>query len=146
MKKRRPSIIFFSAIGLMGLLYACSGTQVTDQAEPGPPTVEIDKEVHFLTPEGEDVVVAPGDYGVQAEKEGLRLMAEDGEESETLLIEAKSITHEEPGKASTALSYSEQEDEHIVMLLLPDGKGLEAQGSYSGVHKRALRPNDLRRR
>lgn len=89
MKKRRPAIILFSAIGLMGLLYACSGTPVTDLAEPGPPTVEIDKEVHFLTPEGEDVVVAPGDYGVQAEKEGLRLMAEDGDTSESLLIEGQ---------------------------------------------------------
>jgi len=112
----------------MGLLYACSVTQVADLAEPGLPSVEIDKEVHFLTPDGEDVVVAPGGYAVQAEKEGLRLMAEDGEESESLLIEAKSITHEEPGKASTALSYSEQEDEHIVMLLLPNGRAWKPRG------------------
>ena len=146
MIKNKPAFIFFSSIGLMGLLYACSGTQVADLAEPGLPSVEIDKEVHFLTPDGEDVVVAPGGYAVQAEKEGLRLMAEDGEESESLLIEAKSITHEEPGKASTALSYSEQEDEHIVMLLLPNGKGLEAQGSYSDVTKRALRSPTVRRK
>ena len=146
MKHRRPAIIFFSSIGLMGALYACSGTQVTDMVDLGPPTVEIDKEVHFLTLEGEDVVVAPGAYGVRAEKEGLRLIAEEGASSESQLIEAKPITHEETAKASTALSYSEQEDEHIVMLLLPNGKGLEAQGSYSGVTKRALRSKNLRRR
>ena len=146
MKLRRPTFIFFSSIGLMGLLYACSGTQVTDMVDPGPPSVEIDKEVHFLTPDGEDVVVAPGDYEVQAEKEGLRLMAEDADASESLVIEAKPITHEETRETSTALSYSEQEDEHIVMLLLPNGKGLEAQGSYSGVTKRALRSPTVRRK
>jgi len=145
MTKRRTVIIVFSSIGLMGLLYACSGTQVTDLTEPGPPTVEIDKEVHFLTPKGEDIVVAPGAYELQAQKEGLRLVAEE-DTSESQLIEAKPITHEETRKTSTALSFSEQEDEQIVMLLLPNGKGLEAQGSYSGVHKRALRPQDLRRR
>ena len=145
MKLRKPAIILFSSIGLAGFLYACSGTQVTDLVEQGPPTVEIDKEVHFLTPEGEDVVVAPGAYEVQAEKEGLRLVAEE-DTSESQIIEAKPITHEATTKGSTALSYSEQEDEQIVMLLLPNGKGLEAQGSYSGVHKRALRPNALRQR
>ena len=39
----------------------------------------------------------------------------------------------------TAMSFSENDDEQMVMLLLPGGKGWEAQGSYSGVQKRALR-------
>ena len=145
MKLRRPTCIFLSSIGILSLLYACSGTQVVDMVDPGSPTVEIDKEVHFLTPEGEDAVIAPGAYEVRPEKDGLRLVAEE-DTSESLVIEAKPITHEETRKTSSALSYSEQEDEHIVMLLLPNGKGLEAQGSYSGVTKRALRSPTLRRK
>ena len=147
MKKPWPVSFIVSAVGFgcWCLLYACSGTQVADTAQAGPPTVEIDKEVHFLTPEGEDVVVQPGAYEVRAEKEGVRLVADESDESGSLLIEATSITHEEKANAPTALSYSEQEDEHIVMLLLPNGKGLEAQGSYSGIQKRALRTPTLRR-
>ena len=143
---RRSVYILFSFIGLLSGLYACSGTQVAELTESGPPSIEIDKEVHFLTPEGDDVVVAPGDYAIQAEKNGLRLLAEDGETSDSLLIEAKAITHEESPTTSSALSYSEEQDKHIVMFLLPNGKGLEAQGSYSGVHKRALRSKTLRRK
>ena len=78
-------------------------------------------------------------------KKACAFVAEE-DTSESQLIEAKPITHEENTKASTALSYSGQEDEQIVILLLPDGKGLEAQGSYSGVHKRALHPKDWRQR
>ena len=30
-----------------------------------PPTIELEKPVHFLTPNGKDVVVGPGSYKVQ---------------------------------------------------------------------------------
>ena len=139
MKQQWPVLFLVSSIGLMSLLYACSTTQstdATDTAEPGVPTVEIDKEIHFLTPEGEDVVVAPGAYEVKAEKNGLRLIADEGTGKESMVIDAQSTSHKETMTAPTALSFSDKEDEKVVVLLLPDGKGWEAQGSYSGVISR----------
>ena len=136
MKKCRPAFIIVSSIGLMSLLYACSGTQMGDGPAPGPPTVEIDKNVHFLTPAGEAVVVGPGAYEVKAEKDGLRLIAQEGTGEESLVVEATPTDHKEKPAAPTALSFSEKEDEKVVVLLLPNGKGWEAQGSYSGVTSR----------
>ena len=136
MTLRRTTCILFSSMLIVGFLYACSGTQMADTAVAGPPTVEIDKEVHFLTPEGEAVVVAPGAYEVQAEKDGLRLIAEEGTGEESVIIEATPTDHKENPAAPTALSFSEKEDEKVVVLLLPNGKGWEAQGSYSGVISR----------
>ena len=146
MKKRRSAFIIVSSIGLMSLLYACSGTQMADTAEPGAPTVEIDKEVHFLTPEGEDVVVAPGAYEVKAEKDGLRLIAEEGTGKESMVVDATPTDHKEKTTAPTALSFSDKEDEKVIVLLLPNGKGWEAQGSYSGViSRKASRRSPLSR-
>lgn len=54
-----------------------------------------------------------------------------------MVIEAASQTHEQQISGPTALSVSEQEDEQVVMLLLPDGKSWEATGSHSGVISRA---------
>ena len=137
MKKQWSLSILVSSIGLMCLLYACSTLQSTGTADQAIPTVEIDKEIHFLTPEGEDVMVAPGEYEVRAEKEGLRLIAEEGADGESMVIDAQSTNHQEKITAPTTLSFSEKEDEKVIVLLLPDGKGWEAQGSYSGVISRA---------
>ena len=137
MIKRWSILTLGSSIGLMFLLYACSTLQSTGTAEQAIPTVEIDKEIHFLTPEGEDVMVAPGEYEVRAEKEGLRLIAEEGIDGESMVIDAQSTNHQEKITAPTTLSFSDKEDEKVIVLLLPDGKGWEAQGSYSGVISRA---------
>ena len=136
MKKQWSILILGSSIGLMFLLYACSTLQSIGTTEPAVPTVEIDKEIHFLTPEGEDVMVAPGEYEVRAEKEGLRLIAEEGVGGESMVIEAQSTNHQEKITAPTTLSFSDKEDEKMIVLLLPDGRGWEAQGSYSGVISR----------
>ena len=137
MKKYWSMLVFGSSIGLMLLLYACSTLQSPGTVEPTIPTIEIDKEIHFLTPEGEDVMVAPGEYEVRAEKEGLRLIAEEGADGDSMVIDAQSTKHQEKITAPTTLSFSETEDEKVIVLLLPDGQGWEAQGSYSGVISRA---------
>lgn len=137
MNSRKPLFYLPLALGLMALVYACTTPQSTQTTEESSAIVQIDRETHFLTPAGEDVVVFPGAYLVKAEQEGLRLIAEEGAGSESMVIEATSQTHEQKISGPTALSVSEQDDEQVVMLLLPDGKSWEATGSHSGVISRA---------
>lgn len=137
MNSRKPLLYVPLALGLIALGYACTTPQPTRTTGESSPIVQIDRDTHFLTPAGEDVVVFPGAYLVKAEQEGLRLIAEEGAGSESMVIEATTQTHEQKLSAPTALSVSEQDDEQVVMLLLPDGKSWEAMGSHSGVISRA---------
>ncbi|TFG61210.1 MAG: hypothetical protein E4H32_07645, partial [Nitrospirales bacterium] len=137
MNTRTSTLYIFGIIAMLGLAYACTTPQSTQTMDQGSPIVEIDRETHFLTPTGEDVVVFPGAYLVQAEKDGLRLIAEEGTSSESVMIEATSTTHEQTLAGPTAVTLSDKEDENIVALLMPDGKSLEATGSHSGVLSRA---------
>ena len=103
---------------------------------------EFTQALHFLTPGGEDVVVEQGRYEVGQASEWLRLTPVGGEKSDAILVEAQLIDHTETIEVPTILLLSEHEDEDRIMLLLPDGTGLEALGSYSGVRsKRVRRPS-----
>ena len=101
------------------------------------PVVEIETPIHFLNIDGSDVVVPPGTYQLEAAEEWLRLVP--GERRNALLLEAVLIQHEENIKSAKALSQVREADEHRLVLLLPDGHGLEAIGSVSGVRSRAVR-------
>ena len=136
--KPRPFILLMSSLSLLALLYACTTPQAPKTVAQESATVEIDKQVHFLTPEGEDVVVSPGAYELKIEKGGLRLIAEEGTGSESTVIDAKSAKHEESVANPTAMMLSEK-DSQVIALLLPDGQRWEAIGSESGVHSRAAR-------
>ncbi len=128
-----------SLLGCLAVLYACSTPHSTDTADQGEATVEIDQSVHFLTPDGEDVIVSPGAYEIKVEKDGLRLIAEEGTSAESIVIDAESAKHEESVKNPTAIMLSEEKDSQVITLLLPDGKRWEASGSESGIHSRAAR-------
>ncbi len=135
----RSFIVLMSSLGCLAFLFACSTPQSTNTSNQEAATVEIDKQVHFLTPDGEDVVVSPGAYEVKIEKDGLRLIAEEGTGSESTVIDAEAAKHEESVTHPTAMMLSEEEDRQIITLLLPDGQRWEALGSESGVHSRAAR-------
>jgi hypothetical protein len=49
---------------------------------------------------------------------------------------AMALPHEQPIELRVALSVPNGEDKHHVVLLLPDGKGLDAGGTYSGTRSR----------
>jgi hypothetical protein len=103
-------------------------------------TIELETPVHFLAPDGSDLVVEAGTYTIEPAEEWIRVMS--GERHDALLIEAKKGTHELELEQTMALSVSgESEDEqdvHHVMLLLPGGESLEATGTYSGIRARGL--------
>ena len=102
---------------------------------------ELEREVHFRTPKGEDVTVSPGIYAVESAEGGLALIPGEEGQSAAVIIDAQPTTHEESVKAPQPVSVSGEEDQHVVMLLLPDGKAMQAVGSYSGVYSRHQQPS-----
>ena len=54
-------------------------------------TIELDTPVHFLAPDGSDLVVEAGTYAIEPAEEWIRLLA--GERHDALLIEAKQGSH-----------------------------------------------------
>lgn len=100
-------------------------------------TVTLDQPVHFTNAEGSDVILDTGSYAVKATEEWLKITPSEGQTMDALLLEAQAGVHEETLTAPRALSAEgEQPDTHHVVLLLPDGKRLEAIGSYSGIRSR----------
>ena len=54
--------------------------------------------------------------------------AESGAGTSSLLVAALALPHQESIESRVALSVPNGEDEHHVVLLMPDGKGLDAGG------------------
>jgi hypothetical protein len=103
--------------------------------------ITLEKAVHFSAPDGAPLAVDPGDYVIAPGDRSLRLNLL-GSES-TILVAASSGTHEKKVATPTALSFAEEGAEHAdihhIVLLLPDGKSLDAAGSYSGIATRGLK-------
>jgi len=127
--------ILLLSIGMIGSL----GTSVWGQEPHDSTTIYFNMAVHFLAPDGHDVLVQPGTYRVESADNGLQFIPAQGDAQ---LIGVEVSTHEEelddPLVVSLAGKVDEYKDIHLVMLLLPGGKSLEAAGSYSGVRERAL--------
>lgn len=108
-----------------------------------PMTIYLEKPVHFLSPDGSDLLTQPGTYRVEAAETWIRLIP--GERRDAILLEARQDTHEGSMDLSVALSLpgnaEEEADLHYVVLLLPDGQSLQAIGTYSGIRQRGLFQN-----
>lgn len=101
-------------------------------------SISLEREVHFLTPGGEDILIRPSSYQVEVAEGWLRLIS--GPRRDALLIQAHATTHDNDLNAPQALSVSDEEaDQHQILLLLPGGTGWEAMGSYSGLRSRGVR-------
>ncbi len=100
-------------------------------------TVILEQPMHFTNAEGSDVVLKAGEYTIEPAETWLRMTPAEGQAVDSLLLEATTSNHEESLTAPMALSAEgEQADTHHLALLLPDGKRLEAIGSYSGIRSR----------
>ncbi len=131
-----PSLIFcmrtFFFIGLSFLFLAPSHSWATA-------TILLDQAVHFTSAEGSTVVVDPAEYTIEQAETWLRLTPVGGKEVDAFLLEAHSAKHEETLKEPRGLSApGTSPDAHHLVLLLPDGRRLEAVGSYSGIRSRGL--------
>lgn len=103
-------------------------------------TVELAESLHFQTPAGDDVVVGPGDYQVEAAEAWLKLLPMDEGPASAILLEATAGEHEEPVTKPTVRLQQEPDNRDMthVVLLHPDGSGLEAIGTHSGLRPRGM--------
>jgi hypothetical protein len=103
-------------------------------------TVSLTQAVHFTDAKGEDVVVGPGSYRVEAEGTN-RIRLLPAETGESVMIEATSLTHQQTVESPVPVTVSDpqQPDVLYLALYLPDGQGIGAIGTYSGVKSRAVR-------
>jgi len=114
----------------------------THKPEPGAhaPSVPlfIEQAAHFHMQDGSESLVAPGRYRLEPAKGNrLRLVSEE-DPNESVVIAATPLNHHETNRTPFALVFSgEKADTCYVVLLLPDGQGLQAEGSYSGIRARA---------
>ena len=148
MKRHRPYFGFVAiaclALSLFG--WSASYAQETEtKDDPAPvefqPVIEIglDRNVHFLTPQGEDTVVPSGAYTIETVEGGLILTPSDEANGKAVIIQAEATTHATSIESSQPVSVPVEEDQHVVILLLPDGKAMQAVGSYSGVRPRGFK-------
>jgi len=110
-------------------------------------TIELDTPVHFLAPDGSNLLVKSGTYSVEPAEEWIRVMS--GERRDAVLIEARKGTHELELEQAMAMSVpgetEDEKDNHYIMLLLPGGQSLEATGTYSGIRARGFFKNTFKR-
>jgi hypothetical protein len=131
---------------LLAFLLLISGS-VAVAAETNPPTIELSKAVHFLTSSGDDVVVGPGTFEVDAVEKGLRLTPKEGKPEDAKVIQAEPLPAQEPSEAGAqppskpikgpqALAQEIGDDALLVAFVQADGLGLQTIGSYSGIQDR----------
>ena len=104
-------------------------------------TVEFPSAIHFLNPAGEDVVVGPGVYDIESTESWLQLVPEGQDRKEAVLLEAIMGEHQESGEQTAVRLEQETGNTDVFHLavLQPDGTGLEALGTKSGIHPRSLK-------
>lgn len=100
-------------------------------------TIALDKPVYFPAAEGAPLLLPAGQYIVDSVDDAhLRLFPEDA--AAPLLIAAALQTHQIDIPVPLVLAFSQKEDEPHVVLLLPDGRALDAAGSFTGIQSRDL--------
>lgn len=75
----RPALIALFAVSIL------IGGSVLLASTPSASSIEIPKAVHFLTPNGDDVVVGPGMFEVEAMKDGLTIKPKGGRDNEAVV-------------------------------------------------------------
>ena len=102
-----------------------------------PATIELTRSIHFISADGSDVVIEPGRYQIEPAEDWLRVIP--GERRDALLLQAQATGHDEPIRTPLVRLMPGEEDLYSLVLLLPDGRAMEAIGSISGVRSRALK-------
>ena len=128
-------VLVATGFNLAVLTSGCATTR--DIASPTD-HITLDKPVHFSTPEGSDIVATSGMYTIDIHNDSTLLFSPGKATSSAppLIVAAVALPHEQPIESRVALSVPNGEDEHHVVLLLPEGKGLDAGGTYSGTRSR----------
>ena len=97
----------------------------------------LDLPIHFKTPEGKGQVLPPGDYRVETGEHSLHLFHQT--QGIEWAVEAQWATHSQDIPSRMVVAIPEKTDLEYLIVLFPNGKSLEAIGSYSGVWARDLK-------
>ena len=131
---------WYPKLAVVMLLMVGWGSSLGIAQESSLPTVEFPSSLHFLTPAGDDVEVRVGTYQVEAVESWLKLVPEGGNASEAVLLEASKGLHEENMTEPEVRTVSDPDHPEVLYLafLMPDGNGMEAVGTVSGIRPRGL--------
>ena len=132
MKKRFVLIHLFLVFLLLAMAFPTLATEGGSTT-----TVTLEKATRFMAADGSDVLVKPGTYELEAADTWLRLIP--GERRDALLLEAHRYEHKEILHTPKAVMTEGEGNDPRLVLLLPEGKGLEAIGSASGIRSRAVK-------
>lgn len=100
-------------------------------------TIAVEKPAHFPTRDGAMQLIPIGQYVVDSvDNAQLRLTPNDT--PTPLVIAAALQSHDIAIPSPLVLAFAEREDEPHVLLLLPDGRALDAIGSFTGIQSRAI--------
>lgn len=137
------SILFAVVAGLTGCvpdMAAVSGPMSPETTATGAmnPTeanrVTLTRALHFPAPGNGDVLVPAGSYSARA-SESAQIVLFGKDQAQPFLLAAESFNHNSKLIVPLAALQSDESGQHLT-LLMPDGKGLEAMGSLSGVQGR----------
>jgi outer membrane protein assembly factor BamB len=138
---------FILVAALQSVLSSCSGQRaapptVVTQAEPSVAAVQVERPLHFTGADAADVIVEPGQYRLSAAAQSqLQFSSEDN--GNTVIVSANPTEYRAQVSESLAMIIALDEDTRHVLLLLPDGNGLEAVGFFGDVRPRAGSPAPL---
>ncbi len=118
---------FWLGILLMGITNV--GWAATD-------TVTLGNELFFINANGEKVKLPPGTYQVTQGKDDAEDVLLFESSVGVFQIQGELLEHEGELEVSMAMSLPQSDEEQIVLLLLPNGTGVEAWGSQNPVQTR----------
>lgn len=124
------------------LLAACGTTDMSQHAKEKPTAqppaqIQLKQVLHFVSPEGSDVVVQTGTYGVEKAGDAqIRLNSSVG--AAPIFINAEPMPETPEVTMAIALGKLFEPDAYNLILLLPGGTGLQSYGSTTGVLSRGF--------
>lgn len=102
-----------------------------------PPVLQVDDVLEFRSPTGEAFPLHPGAYHVVEQEGDLQLISVDDSQTGTFRLATESSSYEGNLEESIMLWLpGEQSDEHLLLLLGPDGQGLHTIGTGIGIATR----------
>lgn len=99
-------------------------------------TITLGNELFFINANGEKVKLPPGTYQVTQGKDDAEDVLLFESSVGVFQIQGELLEHEGELEVSMAMSLPQSDDEQVVMLLLPNGTGVEAWGSQNPVQTR----------
>lgn len=119
----------FTLICSLFLFIQTLGTTHESLASSLAATIVLDKAVHFVALNGDDVVVPSGAYSIETKEGWLRLNS--GEAREALLLQAKESTHDEKVVEPIALSIPSDQESDLFFQV--DSRDTSCYGLLQGL-------------